>query len=174
MNKEDLDILKYLKTNMVIVFAMIILIVIFQFVSFNKGIDDNVIGNDTGIKKLTEEDRKFQNWTNLLSDHVKSDLYCIANAGENKNLTDTEICGRILKENSNRSLIYISEFDVSPPFEMTVSEYKKSLELYYLGGKNLEIGAKSYDTELMTNAIMYIDQGKKKMSNAHYLLGVVS
>lgn len=132
----------------------------------------STISNDK--VNITEEDRKFQDWTNLLSGHMKSDLYCIAESAKKKNLTDLEICGRILKENSNKSIGEISKFNTSPSFEMTVSEYKKSLELYYLGGKNLEIGAKNYDTDLMVNATIYIDQGKKKMTNAHYLITLVS
>lgn len=174
MNKESFDISKYLNTNIIIVFAIIILIALFQYASSDKYTDNITINNNSNISKLTEDDRKFQDWTNLLSDNMKRDLYCIAKAAEKKNLTDTEICGRILKENSNRSLRKISEFNVSPSFEMTVSEYKKSLELYYLGGKNLEMGAKSYDTELMTNATIYLDKGKKKMTDAHYLLGLIS
>lgn len=174
MNKKNFGISKYLITNIIVVFAIIILIALFQFASSDKYTDNVTMNNNSNVPRLTEEDRKFQDWTNLLSDNMKNDLYCIAKAAENRNLTDTEICGRFLKENSNRSLRQISEFNVSPSFEMTVSEYKKSLELYYLGGKNLEIGAKNYDTELMANATEYINQGKKKMTAAHYFLGLVS
>ncbi len=161
-----------MKQSVIIIVSMIILMVLFQFVPYSKDENnkDNMI--DENVSRLTGEDRKFQNWTNSLS--IQNDLYCITEAAKRKNLTDTEICGRILKENSNRSLMQLSGFNTSQSFEMTVSEYKKSLELYYLGGKHLEIGAKNSDIELMIKASEHIDEGKKKMTDAHYLLELVS
>lgn len=161
-----------MKQSIIAIVSMIVLIVLFQFMQSGKDENNKDNVTDNNISKLTEGDRKFQGWTNSLS--IQGDLYCITGAAKRKNLTDMEICGRILKENSNRSLRQISEFNTSPSFEMTISEYKKSLGLYYLGGKNLEIGAKNNDIELMANASDYIDQGKKKMTSAHYFLGLVS
>lgn len=181
MNKENN--LKKGATILLIIAVMGAVIISYQFVASyderdNKrdGSKENLTYSDTeygnSTVNLTEDDRKFQDWTNSIS--IQGDLYCIARAAERKSLTDTEICGRILKNNTNISLMQIDEFKVSQAFRMAVSEYKKGLELYYLAGESLEIGAKNGDAELMTNATILIDQGKKKISNGHYLLGLVS
>ncbi len=174
MNKKNIGILEYLKTNTIIIFAITILIMLFQFASSDKNIDKGVANNNTNIPKLTEDDRKFQSWVNSFAEYVQSDLYCITKAAEVKSLTDTEMCGRMLKEHSNKSLRQINGFNISQSFNMSLSEYRKSVEYFYMAGQNLEKGAKDNNAELMISASNYIDEGNKRRNDAHYLLLLVS
>ncbi len=174
MNKKNIGILEYLKTNTIIIFAIITLIMLFQFASSDKNVNNNATNNNTNTPKLTEDDSKFQSWANSFAEYMQSDLYCITKAAEAKSLTDTEMCGRMLKEHSNKSLRQIDGFNISQSFNMSLSEYRKSVEYFYIAGQNLEKGAKNKNAELMISAPNYIDEGNKRRNDAHYLLLLVS
>lgn len=161
------------KVNMAIILIVIVLISLPQIISFNKEngnvneknvtyFDDNDLKPRTNYTNLTDKDKEFINWFSLTYVPIRNDLVCISNAAKKENFSETQKCSKFLKEDSQRSISQIGQFNESLSMNNAISEYKKSLENYYIGGKDLEIGTKNRDISLMSNATEYI-----KVGNVH-------
>lgn len=133
--------------------------------SMNKKENKTVSINDT------DEDKNFKNWVYLSFRSIMYDVNCISKAAEKHNFSETERCGTLLRDNSNRSLGQIDTYNISSSLDEARSEYRQSLEYYNIGGLNLEIGAKNRDPQQMYNATVYIRNGSERMGRVVSLLG---
>lgn len=178
--KEKSWIGKNLVLIMVILATVLIVILLngqslFNGQSSNPISDQNVsIGNNTNMSNETNADKDFKNWLSLSFMPIYNDLDCISKAGKNQNFSDTELCGKLLKEDSNRSLRQISKYNVSISLQASLDEYKKSLEYYNIGGLNLEIGARNRNVTQMVEATRYIQNGTENMYIVTNILNNIS
>lgn len=129
--------------------------------------------NATAESNVTGKDKIFMSWFNSSYILGYDDINCITKAAKKKNFTDTEQCGKWLKENSNRSLQQIDTYNVSSSLQAALDEYKKSLEDYNLGGINLEIGARDKNATQMNIATKYIRNGTARVERAMIMIGAI-
>lgn len=134
-----------------------------QSISVRNNINISNITDISNGTNVTDKDKDFKNWFSLSFMLIYNDLDCISKAGKNQNFSDTELCGKLLKENSNRSLEQISRHNVSITLQTVLEEYKKSLEYYNVGGINLEIGARNRNMTQIIEATKYIRNGTDNM-----------
>lgn len=116
------------------------------------------IENNTVVQM--DNDTFFKAWVAVSFKVINENLDCLYKAGEVRNLTSVEACGRLLAENSNSSLRHMSGYiNVSTSLLAVSNEYKKALEDYNIGGVDIVIGAKNKNGSQMSNAIEYIQNG---------------
>lgn len=171
--------------SIIIILAMIIIVLLFNnqssslYPGQNKNVsienNANVNGSDTNIinnstKVTSDNDTYFKNWVTVSVKTMTENLNCISKAGKNRNFTDMERCGKFLSENSNNSLRSIDEYNVSPPMQITLEEYKKALQNYNIGGVKLETGARNRNVSQMGDAIIYIERGATDVDNIIVIL----
>lgn len=165
------------KINVSIILVIIILVSLPQIISFGKekNVDEKNVTyfSENGSKpqtndiNLTDKDKEFMNWFSLTYIPIKNDLVCISDAAKKENFSETQRCAKFLKEDSQR---YLNQTNQTGQFNnqfnaSTLGKYKQSLENYYIGGKNLEIGAKNRNILLMSNATEYIKEGNTQIRN---------
>lgn len=182
MNKEELK--KIIKDNSYIIAIVMITGVVLFLV--NSGVDifstpvqtqdaSININGKTNISEITinvtDEDKNFKNWIYLSFIVIVDDLNCIPKAAKKQNFSETELCGKHLKDNSNIYLKQTDRYNISSSVQDVRDEYKKSLEYFNLGGINLEIGARNRDPRQMYNATVYIQNGTSNMERVMTLLG---
>jgi hypothetical protein len=184
MDKERLK--KTVRDNFTII-VIILAVAIILFLLPNIGIfsgrqqndptniDVNSNGTEIDLNKtiinITDKDKDFKNWFYLSIVPIINDINCISKSAKEQNFSDTERCGRFLRDDSNRSLRQIDGYNISLSLEEARDEYRKSLEYYNLGGLNLEIGAKNQDLLQMYNATPYIQNGTIGINRVMDLLG---
>lgn len=175
--RDDARKTKGWKIIMILVILSGIVAILFQFLFISEkddryanynGTYNTVRNNDTSIN-LNEEDKKFIGWVSISYVPIDNDLTCIATAAKKENLSDTEHCAKFLKEDAQRPMKEIDKFNnsnISSFVNLAIFEYGKALENYYIGGRDLEIGAKNKDVELMSNASIYIKEGNVHVKKA--------
>lgn len=127
--------------------------------NISTGNEENIpIGNNTNVQM--DIDTSFQNWIVLSFKVIDENLECISKAGNKRNFTDMERCGKFLGDNSNISLRHINEYNnVSSSMKTVLDEYEKALKDYNIGGIKLEIGARNGNVSQMGDAIGDIQNG---------------
>jgi len=131
--------------------------------------------NETTIINMSAEEKNFRTWFVLSYGPIREDLKCISKAAKSENMSRTETCARILKENSNRSLNQIESYNVtniSTTVRSGLSIYKISLENYNKGGEILETGTRNKNASIMGTAIQYIQNGTNYANDAMKVLKV--
>lgn len=186
MNKEELK--NILRDNFnIIVIVLISAMAIFVFlpgtelssdstpnIIQNSSIEEDIMNinktsNDT--TNITGDDKDFKEWVYISFVSINDDINCILKAAKKQNFDDTEICGRLLKDDSNLYLGQIDKHNISSSLQELRDEYEKSLEYYNLAGSNLETGARNRDSQLMYNATIYIQDGNTHMERVAVLIG---
>lgn len=186
MNKEELK--KIIRDNFsIIAIILISATIVFVFVSDTELSSDpvpNIIQNNytqeniLNINKtnddttnITYDGKNFKEWFYLSLASITSDMNCVSKAAKRQNFDDTEICGRLLKDDSDLYLGQIDKHNISSSLQELRDEYEKSLEYYKLAGSDLEIGARNRNLELMNNATVYIQAGNTHMERVAVLIG---
>lgn len=172
--KREKEGTKVRNRNIAIILLIIVIFSISQFIivadrknennaTYNHSLN---ITSKTNLSdmNLTEEDKEFIKWFSLKYAPIKNDLDCIVDAAKTEDFNKTQLCGKLLKEDSQRPLNEIDRFNTSISMKEVFLVYKKSLENYNIGGRNLEIGAKNHDISLMDNASTYIKEGNVHIS----------
>jgi len=182
MDKEKLK--KIIRENFGIIIIVLIAAVILISLNMSQNlftnpelnapakINRNFSINENGSTlNITDDDKNFKNWIYLSYRLILDDLNCVSKAAKRQNFSDTERCGRFLKDNSNLSLSQIDSYNISVSLLEVRDDYRKSLIYYNLGGSNLEIGARNRDSKQMYNATVYIQNGTSNMERVMILLG---
>lgn len=108
------------------------------------------------------DDENFTKWLTMSNLLISNDLGCIVTAAKNQNFTDTERCGKFLKEDSDRSLNDSNlHNNISVSLVPVFNQYKDALKNYNLGGEYLETGAKNQNATQMEMGSRYIDIANK-------------
>ncbi len=118
---------------------------------------DVQIGN--GDVAPMDDDTFFRTWVAVSFKTINDNLDCISKASKVRNLVAVEACGKLLSDDSNMSLRDIDKHGANTSMKTVLDEYKKSLEDYYIGGTDLEIGARNGNGSQMAVAIGYIQNG---------------
>lgn len=132
----------------------------------NSNITTNITADIGSLTNPTNKDKQFKTWLTLSYRTIADDLGCISKAAKNENFTSTGRCANFLQDDSNRSLKQIITYDnVSISFKPALEQYRKSLQDYNIGGKELETGSNNKDLEKMSAGYSYIQQANKNMTN---------
>lgn len=163
-------------TLIAIIFIMLITVAIvsYQPNSLSNG-DKSINGNisETNWTNMSTEEKNFRTWFVLSYIPIRDSLKCLSKAAKSENFSQTETCARLLKEDSNRSLNQIDSYNtsnISTDLKSALGLYRISLENYYMGGENLEIGARNENTSKMGIAIQYVQNGTAYANDAMILL----
>lgn len=157
--------------NIIIIISIGLIILVFNYSSYIKNEPtQNITPIKTNITKdinnnETDNDKDFKNWMALSYTPIYDDVNCITKAAKDKSFSDIELCGKLLKDDSNRSLKQIGSYNISLSLIPLFNQYKKSLQYYNLGGENLEIGARNRDAQKMGISSEYIRQANEIMKN---------
>lgn len=137
---------------------------------------DGKVGNKSileNIEDTVDKEKSFRTWFILSYMLIVDDLKCVSKAAKSEDFDQIEICARVLKENSNRSLSQINSYNtsnISADLRLALDLYKISLKNYHIGGENLETGAIGKNISVMDSAIRYIQNGTKYASDAIIIL----
>ncbi len=174
MNKEKFKKIKnMIDNNLGTIVILLVIVAVLLFLTPNQNLFSNSASKDPAKKNMqnvTDEDKNFKNWVYLSYRPIFDDLTCVSNAVNKKSFNETERCGRLLKDDTNRTLRQIETYNVSVYMQAAWSEYKKSLEYYNLGGLNLEMGARNRNINELDDANMYIHNGTDRIERVMQIL----